>query len=79
MSRHGQRGSVRGAQRNLGEMRCEQTSKVVLKGYPEYADSEMQQALVVILLELRKTPRPGLGRFSVMVFQRNQNPTLTHV
>ena len=47
-----------------------------LKGYPEYADSEMQQALVVILLELRKTPRRCLGRFSVKVFLRIQDTPL---
>ena len=55
-------------------LKCRQ--KITLKGYPEYADSEMQQALVVILLELRKTPRLSLGRFSVKVFLRIQDTPL---
>jgi hypothetical protein len=32
--------------------------------------NEMEQAIVVIMVELRKTPRLTLGRFSVMVFLR---------
>ena len=36
----------------------------------------MEQALVVILLELRKTPRLSLGRFSELVFLRFGDSTL---
>ena len=39
----------------------------------------MEQALVVILLELRKTPRLILGRFSEADFSDSQNRALTHL
>ena len=56
--------------------KCKQ-SPFKAKGYPQYADSEMQQALVVIMLEFRKTPRLSLGRFSEQVFLRIGDSTLT--